>query len=74
MASLSKNGSKSEKGHAKNAANFEQLTAYCASLGTVYNPSKEALKLVSLQALLTSANNSLSAVNAAFTNCQFSRN
>ena len=60
-------GSKSEKGHGKNAANFEQLVAYCASLGTVYNPSKESLKLAALQSLLSSANNTLNAVNATFT-------
>ncbi len=45
--------SNSEKGHAKNAANFEQLTAYTASLGAVYNPSKESLKLTSLLVLRT---------------------
>lgn len=59
-------GSNSEKGHGKNVANFEQLTSYCASLGTAYNPSKAALKLTALQSLYKSADNSLNTVNATF--------
>lgn len=61
-----KKTSKSETGHAKNAANFEQLVTYVASLGAVYNPSKESLNLKSLQGLLDAAKNSLGAVNDAY--------
>jgi hypothetical protein len=57
--------SNSETGHAKNVANFEQLTIDCTALGTSYNPSNAAIKLTALTALLTSAKNSITAVNAA---------
>jgi len=61
-----KKASKSETGHARNVANFRELTTYAESLGSLYNPAKEALKLPSLQALLAEAANSIDKVNTAF--------
>jgi hypothetical protein len=60
--------SKSETGHSKNVANFEQLIAYVTSYGTTYNPSKASIKLAGLQTLLTNSKNSLSAVYVAQAN------
>ena len=54
-----------ETGHAKNVANFDELIAFIAGYGTAYNPTKATLKLTALQALSTSAKNSINAVNAA---------
>ena len=45
--------STSETGHAKNIANFQDLIAFVTGYGTTYNPSKNALKLPQLNALLT---------------------
>lgn len=58
--------SNSESGHAKNVANFEQLTVNCSGLGTNYNPSNASIKSAALTTLLTSAKSSVSAVNAAY--------
>ena len=55
----------SETGHAKNVANFEQLTIDCTALGTSYNPSNPAIKLTALTAQLTSAKSNIAAVNTA---------
>ena len=55
----------SEVGHAKNVANFADLIAYCTAYGTTYNPSKTALQLPSLNALLTSAQVEISNVTTA---------
>ena len=41
--------SKSETGHAKNVANFEDLITRVESLGAAYNPSKAGLQLASLK-------------------------
>lgn len=57
--------STSETGHAKNVANFEDLISFCTGYGASYNPSKAAIKLPALNTLLTSARNSLIAVNTA---------
>lgn len=59
--------SKSETGHARNVANFENEISFCAAYGTAYNPSKESLKLESLNALLIRARASLSEVTGAKT-------
>ncbi len=53
--------STSETGHAKNVANFQDLIAFCTTLGADYNPSKSSLKLTSLTSSLASAEDSLSA-------------
>ena len=54
--------STSEVGHAKNVANFHDLISFCQGYGASYNPSKATLKVVSLQALETEAQNSLAVV------------
>lgn len=55
----------SETGHAKNVANFEQLISICTSYGTIYNPTKGAIKIPALNTLLTTAKNSLATTNSA---------
>ena len=57
--------STSETGHAKNVANFEQLTIDCTAFGGTYNPSNPAIKLAALTTQLTTAKNSITAVNTA---------
>ncbi len=59
--------STSETGHAKNAANFEDLISFCTGYGVTYNPSKVSIKLPGLSTLLTSANAALQAVKVAKT-------
>ena len=54
--------SKSEVGHAKNVANFQDLIAFINGYGATYNPSKNSLTLPELNALYTQANASLNAV------------
>ena len=54
-----------ETGHAKNVANFEQLTSFIVGWGTTYNPSKATLKIAAMQALLTNAKNVVSVVNSS---------
>jgi len=44
--------STTEKGHAKNVANFSKLIAVCKAFGTKYNPSKTAIKVANLDAKL----------------------
>jgi len=53
-----------ESGHAKTVANFEELISYVTGYGTTYNPSKTAIKLTSLQTLLTNSRTILSTVNS----------
>jgi hypothetical protein len=53
-----------ETGHAKNAANFDQLIAFVTGYDTAYNPSKSSIQLPALQSLSTKAKNSLGVVNA----------
>ena len=48
-----------ESGHAKNVASYEQLISYCVGYGTTYNPSKNALKVASMNAQLANAVTSL---------------
>lgn len=57
--------STSETGHAKNVANFEKLITNVTGFGTVYNPSKESIKLPALIALLTTAKGAIIDVNSA---------
>lgn len=61
--------STSETGHAKNVANFQNLLAFVKGYGATYNPSKDALKVPQLEALLTNAQGKLADVvaqNAAY--------
>ena len=55
----------SETGHAKNVTNLESLITSIIALETSYNPSRDSIKLTSLQALLTASTESLNAVNIA---------
>jgi len=54
--------STSEVGHAKNAANFQDLIAFVNGYGATYNPSKNSLQLPQLEALYTQANTNLNGV------------
>ena len=54
-----------ETGHAKNVANFEQLTSFIAGLGAPYNPSKASLKLTAMKTLLANSKTMVGAVNAS---------
>lgn len=51
-----------ETGHAKNVANFQNLIAFVKAYGATYNPSKNALKIPQLEALLSDAETKLSDV------------
>ncbi|MET3127049.1 hypothetical protein ABID42_002155 [Arcicella rosea] len=44
-----------DTGNAVNIANFQNLISYCSNFGEAYNPSRDALKLGQLQALLAEA-------------------
>lgn len=55
----------SESGHAKNVASFEELTTTVNGYGEGYNPTREALKLVALLAVLSNSKKAIEAVNAA---------
>lgn len=54
--------STSETGHAKNIANFQDLIAFVTEFGAMYNPSKAALKLTTLQSKVDAEQAKLSAV------------
>lgn len=54
--------STSETGHAKNVANFEALITVCKGYGVTYNPSRVAIGLPALTALLDSAQNTIRAL------------
>src|SRR5665213_4428060 len=54
--------STSEVGHAKNVAHLATLITYCASYGTTYNPSNNAIKTPQLNTLLVSAQTALTNV------------
>ncbi|MFN3969112.1 hypothetical protein [Flavobacterium sp.] len=61
----------SEIGHAKNIANFQDLIAFVEGYGSMYNPSKDALKLPQLNNLVTLSQAHLAEVitkNTAFNN------
>lgn len=51
--------SKSEVGHAKNVANFQDLLAFVRGYGANYSPSKESLKVPQLEDLHNKAKDSL---------------
>ena len=63
--------STSEKGNAKNVANFQSLISFANGYGENYNPSKNALKVDQLNALYTAAHVNLTKVvseNTAYNN------
>lgn len=49
----------SETGHAKNVANFEDLTNIVISFGPVYNPSRDSIRPAALQTVLANAHVSM---------------
>lgn len=51
-----------ETGHAKNVANFQDLISFAIGYGTTYNPSKNALQIPQLNALLATSQTSLNDV------------
>lgn len=55
--------SKSESGHGTNVVNFEKLIISCTNFGADYKPSRESLKIHSLQALHTEARSSIDNVS-----------
>ncbi len=55
----------SESGHAKNVANFVDLTSIVKGYGEKFNPTREALKLLALLVVLTNSKKAIEAVNAA---------
>jgi len=55
----------SETGHAKNVANFETLSNYVISYNGAYNPSRAAIRIQSLQTILSNAKNAMTQVNNA---------
>ena len=57
----------SETGHAKNAANFEDLISFCIGYGASYQPSKVAIQILTLNTLLANAQGSISGVVSAKT-------
>lgn len=63
-----------ETGHAKNVANFEDMISFVTGYGATYNPSKTAIKLPALNALLLSAKGSLVTLNTATTPYQNATN
>ena len=54
--------STSETGHAKNVANLQDLISFVTGYGATYNPTKNALKLPQLTALVTTSQTSLADV------------
>ncbi len=68
--------SKSEVGHAKNVANFQDLIVFVEGYGQSYNPSKTSLTAEQLTALHSTANSSLQTVinlNTAYNDAVNSR-
>lgn len=57
--------SNSEKGHAKNVANFKDLITYGTGFGSQYNPSRSELGLPALNSMHTNAEGLLTTLNDA---------
>ena len=66
--------STTETGHAKNVANFEDLILFCTGYGAAYNPSKNSIKLASLNTLLTDARTILTDVTQKVTTFNIATN
>lgn len=63
--------SSAETGHAKNLANFQSLIEFVSGYGTMYNPSKDTLKIPHLNLIATNAHAKLADViqkNAEYNN------
>ena len=48
-----------ETGHARNVSAFRHLVSICVGHGTIFNPSKEAIKLTALNAALDNSSNAI---------------
>ena len=59
--------STTETGHAKNVAHFDTLINFCTGYGEAFNPSKDSIKLASLNKLHDDAHAVLDSVKAAKT-------
>ena len=59
--------STTETGHAKNVAHFDTWINFCTGYGEAFNPSKESIKLASLNKLHDDAHAVLDSVKAAKT-------
>lgn len=57
--------SRSETGHAKNVANFDELISFINGYGAAYNPSKASIKVAALRTVATNAKNAVNVVNTA---------
>lgn len=57
----------SETGHVINNANLENLISFCHNYGSIYNPTKESLKIEQLQQLHQTASEKLAEVKTAKT-------
>ncbi|MBI5219061.1 MAG: hypothetical protein HY958_09040 [Bacteroidia bacterium] len=57
-----------ETGHQKNIANLATLIAHCKTLGADYAPSRNALKIVNLETLYTTANDSINSEDSTSVN------
>lgn len=57
--------STSETGHAKNAANFEDLISFCTGYGAAYKPTKPSITMDALNTKRTDALNALAALNSS---------
>lgn len=66
--------STSETGHAKNIANFQDLISFCQGYGTLYNPTKESLKIPQLQELYQLAQEKLNAAKSQKTTFDIATN
>ena len=55
-----------ETGHAKNVSNFESLISFVKGYGATYNPSKDSIKIVALEAILANAKQSLIDIDTLF--------
>lgn len=58
--------STTESGHAKNVANLESLISFVKGYGATYNPSKDSIKIVALEAILANAKQSLIDIDTLF--------
>jgi hypothetical protein len=68
--------STTESGHAKNVANLESLISFVKGYGATYNPSKDSIKIVALEAILANAKQSLidiDTLSPAYTNAVSAR-
>jgi hypothetical protein len=57
----------SEKGHAKNVANFKKFIIVCQGYGAKYNPTKTSIKVANLQTRYTQVFTMLDDIKTAVT-------